>query len=213
MNNDRKPNGKPLFLFCALFLVLFAILAGFVLSETLAELESVAYSWAAGLMTPAMTAFMRLVTRIIDPVFVIVFCVALLVLPRTRRTVALPVCAAAAVAFLVNLVLKHIFARERPDILRMVTETSPSFPSAHAMVSAAMYTVLILAAFHYLRSKPLKVVVTILLVCLTALIGFSRMYLGVHHAGDIIGGWLLGIPVAAVVFHIWRLLLERMKTE
>ena len=102
-----------------------------------------------------------------------------------------------------NFILKNAFARERPDILRLINETNYSFPSGHAMNNAALYTMLTILTFKYIKSKPKIITLTTIFVYLVLAIGFSRLYLGVHYAGDVIGGWLLGFLVALVVYYWW----------
>lgn len=89
---------------------------------------------------------------------------------------------------LINLIIKNIIGRERPDIAyRLVSESGFSFPSGHSMISTVIYGYLI----SIIDNKWCKY----LLVLLILLIGFSRIYLGVHYFSDIIGGYLYGIIV------------------
>ena len=103
-----------------------------------------------------------------------------------------------------DFIVKPFFARERPDILRLVTENSYSFPSGHAMVNMALYTVLIIYAYKFIRSKRIKYPLIILMMILVIAIGFTRIYLGVHYAGDIIGGWLLGFAIGLCVYMLMK---------
>jgi undecaprenyl-diphosphatase len=73
-----------------------------------------------------------------------------------------------------------------------------SFPSAHALGSAAVYGTLALVATHRLRRRWLRGVVLGSAVVLALGIGVCRMYLGVHYFTDVVAGWLGGLGVALV---------------
>jgi membrane-associated phospholipid phosphatase len=87
---------------------------------------------------------------------------------------------------------KFGFDRDRPDFVTSVQAFSPSFPSAHATGSVA-----VLGFISYLITRDLKkprerFEVVFWSVALIAMIGFSRIFLGVHHASDIAAGLLVG---------------------
>lgn len=97
-------------------------------------------------------------------------------------------------AILISQCLKFLFQRERPLLLyRLVKENGFSFPSGHSMVGAAFYGYLIYLFSKSSRPKREKILVSILLTVLIVGIGFSRIYLGVHYASDVLGGFCLGI--------------------
>lgn len=166
--------------------------------------EGWVYSEAVEHMSPVMTATLKGITHIGDAPVVIAFCLLLILIPKTRRTIAMPVSAAVILSALLNVLLKNMFARERPDILRLINETSYSFPSGHAMINASLYTMLMLLIFKFIQGTPLKLALSTLCIVMTMLIGFSRVYLGVHYASDIIGGWIIGFSVSILVYAIWK---------
>jgi undecaprenyl-diphosphatase len=97
-------------------------------------------------------------------------------------------------AALLNVVLKNIFLRSRPDNpLAFIRETGFSFPSGHAMVSIAFYGVLVFLIFPNLKSWVGKTLLIIGWIALFGLIGFSRLYLGVHYLTDVLAGWSAGL--------------------
>jgi undecaprenyl-diphosphatase len=103
-----------------------------------------------------------------------------------------------------NLILKHFFGRARPNLFEEIaTLHSYSFPSGHAMASAAIYG---MAAVVITRLEPrLGTPLAILAPLLVFLIGFSRIFLGVHWMTDVIAGFAAG---AFIVF-VGMFILER----
>lgn len=95
-------------------------------------------------------------------------------------------------AQLLNNVLKDLFQRTRPaPVDGFIAAQAWSFPSGHAMVSAAFYLFLAYVAWRLLRG-PLRGLVTGGLITLVLLIGLSRLYLGVHYLTDVAAGYVAG---------------------
>lgn len=95
-----------------------------------------------------------------------------------------------------NVVLKALFHRDRPSLWHQtVVETGFSFPSGHAMASAALATCLVVMAWPTKWRIP-----AILIAGVTVLaIGMSRLYLGVHYPSDIIAGWCASVAWVLLV--------------
>jgi membrane-associated phospholipid phosphatase len=96
----------------------------------------------------------------------------------------------------------------RPDLWRSpIKETSFSYPSGHALGSTILYGFLAyLLATRYPRFAWFIYVLAVLLI---AVIGLSRLYLGVHWPTDIIGGYCIGF--LWVMFCIAMLKLQQSK--
>lgn len=91
---------------------------------------------------------------------------------------------------IINHLSKLFFQRARPDLWDMLTANlSYAFPSGHAMSSMSFVMVLIALAWHT-RWRWTAVVAGSLFV---VLIGWTRLYLGVHYPSDVLAGWLLAI--------------------
>jgi undecaprenyl-diphosphatase len=72
-------------------------------------------------------------------------------------------------------------------------ETSPSYPSGHALVSAAFALALVIIA----RETRWRWRVGAAASAYVLAVGFSRLYLGVHYPSDVLAGWCLAVAWAA----------------
>lgn len=127
---------------------------------------------------------------------------------RNDGFTAVLIAAAVGTGALLGNLLKLGFDRPRPDIVEHLTHaTSSSFPSGHATLAAVTY--LTLGAL-IARSQPRLSIKALVLggaIFITVLVGFSRVYLGVHWPTDVLAGWCLGAAWAA----FWWLALLRVK--
>ena len=97
---------------------------------------------------------------------------------------------------LVNLV-KNLIQRERPaQTVAELVLTSYSFPSGHALGSTAVYVTLALLVSRQLARRRGRFLLVGAAVLLAGLIGFSRLYLGVHYLSDVAAGWAGGLGCA-----------------
>lgn len=94
---------------------------------------------------------------------------------------------------LINLSLKFIIQRPRPTGFNIIEEMGYSFPSGHSMVSTAFYGLFIYLIYKNVNKKGLKIFLCSLLFFLIISICISRVYLGVHYASDVIGGFCISI--------------------
>ena len=88
--------------------------------------------------------------------------------------------------------LKMGYDRPRPDLESFTHQFTSSFPSGHSMLSAVTYLSIGALLARLAPTLPLKVFALGSALFLTILVGFSRLYLGVHFPSDILAGWCLG---------------------
>jgi undecaprenyl-diphosphatase len=94
---------------------------------------------------------------------------------------------------LISTLLKFTYARTRPDIVaHLVGTDSASFPSGHAMNSAVTYLTLAVLLARAEKSATVRRYLVSMAIGLTLVIGFSRLYLGVHWPTDVAAGWIVG---------------------
>ncbi len=104
-------------------------------------------------------------------------------------------------ALVLNVVLKELFGRARPEAFfgHYAAATSFSFPSGHALFATCFFGGIAVLLSHRLRGRPAQILVWAAALLLTSLIGVSRIYLGVHYPTDVIGGFAVGIVWVASV--------------
>jgi undecaprenyl-diphosphatase len=96
-------------------------------------------------------------------------------------------------ASIANSTLKIAIGRERPDLLEpLIVERGFSFPSGHSALGMVAYGILAVLVSRSRLPRPWRTAIVVILGALVALIGISRIWLGVHYPTDVIAGWVAG---------------------
>lgn len=169
-------------------LVFARITEDYLTNDPLARWDVSLAAWLAERRSAVGVDVFRAITNLGSPaVSLLVAAIVCVVLYRRRRiadAALLPVVLGGAE--LLNLVLKLSFHRARPE-LGVVQLDTYSYPSGHAMIATATY-----GAFAYLlwrdtTRKRARILISIGTAAIVVLIGFSRLYLGVHYLSDVLG--------------------------
>ena len=125
---------------------------------------------------------------------------------RRGRSKAGVMIAAPAVGGVVSYVVKYLFGRTRPAGGALLNQGSYSFPSGHALTSAAVMVTLC----YVLAREGIISWRTAILIGGTVplLVGLSRLYLDVHWTTDVVGGWAAGLFVAAMSAALYEFLMR-----
>ncbi|HUQ64962.1 MAG TPA: phosphatase PAP2 family protein [Flavitalea sp.] len=118
---------------------------------------------------------------------------AFIFLIKKHRWYSLSVPVVSLGSYLVLWSLKQYFSRVRPDDPVFKAAMGFSFPSGHAMSAMTFYGLIIYLVWKNVENVTFKWILTFLLIIFIHLIGFSRIYLRVHYASDVIGGFSLGL--------------------
>jgi len=109
-------------------------------------------------------------------------------------------------AGLLNVTLKLAFKRPRPvPFFNLTAPETYSFPSGHSLSSACFFGVLAAMLTTRVKSRRVRVIVWVVCTLMFVLIGFSRIYLGVHHTTDVIAGFAAAL--------IWILVVRFVEME
>ena len=152
-----------------------------------------------------LTVFWRFITHSGDRYVVIILGIILLLIKSLREKYGVKFAIAALSSTALYQIMKYIFQRPRPDLaLRLIEQGGYSFPSGHSMNCLVSYGILIYLLLRYCENRRLAKLLSFGLGLLTILIGFSRVYVGVHYPTDIIGGWSLGIAVLVAMIYAFE---------
>ena len=197
----RRHGWRLLLVFVGLLLPLwgFAELADEIREQEVIPFDEPILRFAHALAREGFDYFFVLMSQVGYRYGVVPFDIALvlaLALARRFREATFSVLAFAGSALL-NMAVKHVFARERPALWDSIApETTFSFPSGHAMGSATLACVLILLTWRTRWRWP----VLVMALTFTITVGLSRIYLGVHYPSDILAGWAAASVWTAAVF-------------
>lgn len=111
-------------------------------------------------------------------------------------------------AGLLGTIVKALVDRARPTLpVELSRASGASFPSGHALSSTAGLGALVFV-LYVLRVAHRRTVAGAA-VAVGALIGFSRLALGVHYLSDVVAGWLLGVAWVLILADIYAVIAER----
>ncbi|WP_156745065.1 phosphatase PAP2 family protein, partial [Mycobacterium sp. 1165178.9] len=161
-------------------------------------------SWLAAHRDLWLTNTLRVVTHAGGPLLLAAFALPIAVAAawrcRSWRPVVLVLVCGGGIP-LVLFTAKALVGRERPPVpFALVDADGYSFPSGHATGTAAITVITAWMLTRWLIPWwTARVVVWTVAIGSVFLIGFSRVYLGVHYVSDVLAGWMLGIAWAGVV--------------
>jgi membrane-associated phospholipid phosphatase len=153
-------------------------------------------------VTPAATTGFRLVSQLGSTTVLVALVAAAAgyLARRGRRQDAAFLILALIGAEALTWSLKALFRRERPSFDDpVVTATSFSYPSGHALVSLAVYGALAYVLVGRHRTRPVCAVCVGGTALLVVAIGFTRLYLGMHYLSDVLAGYAVGLAWLLVV--------------
>lgn len=182
----------------AICAIVFVAMLEDVLGGELSRTDVAAYSIIVEqLRADWLTPIMESISALATPTSLIVLLLVIVAFAPGRRPGA---CAAAnlVLVFLLNQALKHIIQRPRPEGFQLAVEQGFSFPSGHSMVAMAFFGLLVWMVWRYEQDRVTRVSCCIAFGIVIALVGVSRIYLGVHYASDVVAGFCVSLAWLAV---------------
>ena len=162
------------------------------------------YHWR----TPQLTSIMLFITSLGDLFpFVVASLLSIIFLMKSHKKEAILFSLTLIMGILLNILMKFLIQRPRPQLEPLVSELTYSFPSGHAMNSFIFFALLSFFSFHFFRNRRLTIGISILSIICILLVGFSRIYLGVHYFSDVVAGYIAGFWWFVTVLLIDRTLI------
>ena len=202
MNNKTKNIIK--WILCAITAILAIVITINVKNGKILELDLNIYKFfSENIINDKLTPIVKVVTHVGGAKIVFVLTVLAIILIKGLKNKLFLLTGVVGTAGL-NVVLKHIVQRERPNINRLLPEKGYSFPSGHSMMSMAFYGMLIFLIFKYVKNTALKWTLIVILTILLSTIGITRIYLGVHYPSDVIGGFVVSLTYLFILTEIYN---------
>jgi len=193
-------------------LVLFTWLGREILEDQVLAFDGRIRDSVHELSSPGLTAMMRAASFYGGPGILVpagVLAAVAFFLKGWRRGALLTVILLSGAALL-NWLLKFSFARVRPaSFFDYPLPGSPSFPSGHALFAACVFGGLAVLLTDRMENRLLQILIWLMALALIILVGFSRVYLGVHYPSDVLAGYAIGVIWVAAIALGDRLLRHR----
>ena len=187
-------------------LLLVGVVLMHVLDGTVGRWDEHVNEWLANRRTQDWNDITQVATKMVETLPVILAAAVvtgILALARRWREAAMFVLAL-VLEITVFLSVTFVIGRPRPDVPRLnSTPSTSSFPSGHTAAATVFTVGVVLIVFSCTRNRVARALTVIVALVFPVLVGFSRVYRGMHHPTDVFVGYLFGlcclfVAVAAV---------------
>lgn len=121
-----------------------------------------------------------------------VLVVAALFYVKGYKKYIIPLFVSVGASFVTGMMGKNLWQRSRPAGIAVYLEDSWSFPSGHSILAMSLYGFLAYFFWRQFKKTGIRGAALALGLLIILLIGFSRLYLGVHYLSDVLAGYLVG---------------------
>lgn len=149
--------------------------------------------------TETLNKIMLAITNIGEAkvIILLILLTAIVLWKLKKQRYIIPLCISCGGDFLTSAAGKLWFHRPRP-LQAVYVEKLYSFPSSHSAITVVFFGFLTFIIWQNFNKAWLKYTALSIAILLCALIGFTRLYLGVHYLSDVVGGFLIGMLWLAI---------------
>jgi membrane-associated phospholipid phosphatase len=177
------------------------------LDHTVGRWDESVNRWFALHRTPLWNSVTQVATWLVDtvPAIAIAFVITTVLALRHRWREAAMLVLALALELAVFLSVTWVVARPRPDVVRLNNSPSTSsFPSGHTAAATVLFAGLAIIITCCTPNTVLRISAFLFAVAAAFLVGFGRVYRGMHHPTDVLAGALLGVGCLLVAVLVVR---------
>lgn len=184
--------------------------------ESVQQFDRWIIAYAQSLHGDAMTSLMKVFTFLGEALTIAMFSVVVTIflffylrqIPQTMLFISVIIATG-----VFNQILKYIYQRPRPEFFRLAEASGYSFPSGHTMIAFSFYMTVAYIAWRQLKTEATRFAFFSLAAVIVVLIGFSRIYLGVHFPSDILGGIFASSVIVIVATTIYDWYQRKMENK
>jgi undecaprenyl-diphosphatase len=185
-------NQRVALLILSLSLICFLLIA--FLRSSFSTVDANVNSWAVSIQSTAFTQIAKIIHYgfgifVLPPITLLI---AGYLLYKRYRNYALLLVGTMLGDVVIVEILKRLIHSSRP-LNGIIQETGFSFPSGHATAAVVLGGLLTYFIWQHFKSRNVKILSGVLLILISLVIGFSRIYLNVHWLSDVVGAYSLGI--------------------
>lgn len=211
INNFTVKNFKWILLF--LCIIIFLELAEDVFEKEIMKLDIISYKLISTyLISDFATPIAKFITNLGGAITLVSITLILLLVLKNKK-IGISIALNLVISTGLNLLLKNIVQRPRPNEFRLISETGYSFPSGHSMVSMAFYGFLIYLIYKLVKNQKVKWSLIIFLSIIICSIGISRIYLGVHYTSDVLAGFTISISYLVIYTSIIKKFINKREEK
>lgn len=182
-----------------IFILFMVLLSPFALSIFDMSITHVLYN-----SVPSITPLIKIITTFgntLNITLMVIFFAIILLLKKNYYSALFLIVDVSFISFL-NHIIKQFIERPRPNVTHLVYAGGYSFPSGHSASSMALFVSLIFI-ISMLSNKP-HIGINIILFLIPIIIGFTRIYLGVHYLSDVLAGWSYSLGLTILINSIFQ---------
>lgn len=206
LNRIIKRNLFLIVLFCVFIILCLFIKYNF--SELIIKTDKIVKDFVDNHMIYLpITKSMKLITNLASVVGVLTIFVLSIIFFKDKIIRLTLFCNMGLIGFL-SFILKLLFSRTRPLISIIKMPKSYSFPSGHTFFAVGFFGLIVYFIIKSNINKNIKIFLIPIIILTISLIGISRIYLGVHHFTDVVGGLILGVIILLISINTYQVIKE-----